>query len=76
MATEPRIARAFASRAAKLSGELTPWDGVLTAEAIEHLEKLRAHDRPFCPSALESYAECPHRFFLSSILRAEPVTEP
>lgn len=49
---------------------------MLTPAAAAHLEKLRAHDRPFSPSGLESYAECPHRFFLASILRAKPISEP
>lgn len=74
--TAPRMEAAFAQRRAQGSKKLTPFDGVLSADAAE----LRAHffpdDRQLSPSALETYAACPQRFFLGSFLRLKRIEEP
>ena len=75
-AFEPRLASGFAARDAALARELTPFDGALDETALEALLQIRPHDRPFSPSSLETYAQCPHRFFLETVLRAKPVEEP
>lgn len=48
------------------------WDGVLPADAITH-DPL---DSTLSPTALETYASCPYRYFLRHVLRVGAVTEP
>ncbi len=71
--------RAIEARSARWSAALTPFDGCMVSpDAVA-----AARDRsPFArgdavsPSRLETYAECPYRYFLRYGLRIEPVEEP
>ncbi len=53
-------------------------DGMMAAgtPALAQLAAHRLHERPYSVSALQSFADCPYRFFLSGILRLEPRIEP
>jgi ATP-dependent helicase/nuclease subunit B len=73
---EPRIARALDARAAAFSRELTVFDAVLTDSGRERMQSKWDPARPLSPSSLETYARCPHRYFLESVLRLKPVEEP
>ncbi|HZP57534.1 MAG TPA: PD-(D/E)XK nuclease family protein [Dehalococcoidia bacterium] len=71
--------RAMRAHAERWSHELTPHDGCMTGDAA----RAAAHARsPFdaargvSPTALETYAECPYRFFLRYVLGIQPVDEP
>lgn len=53
---------------------LTPFDGMLEAETVK--QRARVHLFPttlrLSPSALETYARCPFRYFLSAVLGLRP----
>lgn len=55
------------------SDSLTSWDGVLNADGWFAIA--RAH-HSISPTRLETYATCPYRYFLQSVLRLEEVEEP
>jgi len=67
---------AFEQRRAQLSNELTPFDGVLPAEVAALRDGFFPDRRQLSPSALETYAACPHRFFLSNYLGLRKIEEP
>jgi ATP-dependent helicase/nuclease subunit B len=75
-AQHPSIARAVTARAAAFSRELTVFDAVLTDSGRERMHSKWDPARPLSPSSLETYARCPHRYFLGSVLRLEPIDEP
>jgi ATP-dependent helicase/nuclease subunit B len=69
-ADEHRRAR-WATRA------LTPFDGILDApEAIAELHDWFERTAPLSASTIETYAQCPYRFFLQRLLRIKPLEEP
>jgi RecB family exonuclease len=76
VAAEPRVSRAFAARAARFSRKLTPYDGVLSDDALGPLATVRPADKSFSPSGLETYADCPQRFLLGSVLGIRNIHEP
>ena len=76
VAADPRVSRAFEARAARFSNRLNGHDGVLGDEAVEALNSLRPPDTAFSPSNLETYADCPHKFLLGTVLRVSTVDEP
>src|SRR5262249_44614826 len=47
-----------------------------SAEALAALEAHRLPNRPFSATALQHFAACPYRFFLSAVLRLSPREEP
>ncbi len=54
----------------------SPFDGVLNDERIvEELGRTLGPAKVFSPTQIESYASCPFRFFLNSVLRIEPRPE-
>ena len=54
----------------------SPFDGVLNDERIvEELGRTLGPAKVFSPTMIESYASCPFRFFLNSVLRIEPRPE-
>lgn len=77
--TNAALARALQARHARwASSTLTPWDGLVAPKALARAG-LTAHQlgkRPFSPTALEQYAACPYRFFLSAIHRLAPLEVP
>lgn len=75
----PFATRAFhAVRQRRMSARLTRFDGVLEEADIK--EKVRQYLFPrgirVSASALEMYARCPFRYFLTTILGLSPVDEP
>ena len=58
------------------SPEMTVFDGVLSDAAAAALDARMGADRPLSPTALESYAECPYRFFLEKVLGLRELDEP
>lgn len=63
-------ARALAMRAARRRPVLTEFDGDLSSRTIEHFA------RPVSPSQLESWAKCPHGYFVQYILGVRPLDDP
>ena len=64
--------RALAMRAARRRSVLTEYDGDLSSRAIEHFA------RPVSPSQLETWAKCPHAYFVQYLLgvrRLDDATE-
>lgn len=60
---------------ARQSENFTRFDGNLTA-APEELPDYAKTEYPISPTALETYAVCPHAFFVRRLLTVEPVEEP
>jgi ATP-dependent helicase/nuclease subunit B len=61
--------------AARQSTRFTRFDGNLsdvTETAVDHA----LHDEIVSPTRLETWAECPHAYFMRYILRVEPVEDP
>lgn len=77
-ASWPHFKRALSARAARWSRSLSPFDGVLVDEAsLRVLGGLApGGERAVSPTRLETYAECPYRYFLRYVLRVEPLDEP
>ena len=67
MASDERILRALAARTARFSSELTAWDGRIDSEN-SRVANIGGQTNPISPSALESWATCPYRYFLGRIL--------
>jgi RecB family exonuclease len=67
------LARARETRRARASAEFTRFDGNLT-----HVDTLPdpTTGRPISPTALQSYVECPHGYFLRHLLGVNPVETP
>ncbi len=45
-------------------------------KALEGIASAFGRQHPFSPSALEAYAECPYRFYLSRVFGVEPLQSP
>ena len=74
----PHLARALRARYQRWRGSWTPSDGLVYPSpagltAIGH-HGLAA--RSYSPTALQTYARCPYRFFLYAVQRLEPRIEP
>lgn len=75
----PHLARALRARYARWTQ--TTWttsDGLVKPKAAAR-DALAAHhvgQRPFSPTALELFAHCPYKFFLSTVLRLSPLEIP
>lgn len=72
----PRLERAERAERAHWEKRFSVFDGVLSQDGAAALAKLWVLQRPFSSTALERYAGCPYRYFLSNVLglrdRAEP----
>ncbi|WP_324651546.1 PD-(D/E)XK nuclease family protein [Georgenia sp. H159] len=67
-------AAAHAMLAGRAGRDLTRYDGDLAG--VDGLPDLAAGERRVSPTALESYASCPHAYFVQRLLRVEPLEEP
>ena len=67
IATDHRMASALNARNARNGNALSPWDGRLGPD-IPRVAAIGTRDYPVSPSALETWATCPYKFFLSRIL--------
>ena len=75
--SSPTLTRALAAQRARWhSPALTAFDGVLGPAALPALLARVGPDRPLSPTALESYATCPYRFFLEKVLGLKELDEP
>ncbi|CAM3825874.1 PD-(D/E)XK nuclease family protein [Smaragdicoccus niigatensis] len=59
---------------ARTSHELTRFDGNLTAES--GLPNYAVDNKAIAPTALESYADCPHAYFVRRLLGVSPLEKP
>ncbi|MCM3873292.1 MAG: PD-(D/E)XK nuclease family protein, partial [Pyrinomonadaceae bacterium] len=72
------LARALRARARRWLRRWTPNDGLVDPDELGR-QSLASHQfsaRSFSATALQNYASCPYRFFLSAILRLEMRQEP
>jgi RecB family exonuclease len=79
VSTNAHLARALRARYARWqTSALSAFDGLVRPSALARaaLEAHHPTKRPFSPTALEQYAACPYKFFLSAILRLEPSEVP
>ena len=67
IAGSDRLVRALSARVARLGSTLTRWDG-LVGDGSPRVAAIGTPDRPVSASALETWATCPYRFFLSRVL--------
>ena len=68
LASDPRITAALDARDARNGNTLSPWDGRVELD-IPRVVAIGTREYPVSPSALETWATCPHKFFLSRVLR-------
>ena len=69
--TDASILNALAAREARLGTILTEWDGRV-GSGSRRITDIGVPDRPVSPSALETWAACPYRYFLSRVLGISP----
>ncbi len=72
------LARALRGRSRRWLRRWTPNDGLVDPDELG-LQSIASHQfsaRSFSATALQNYASCPYRFFLSAILRLEMRQEP
>ncbi len=67
IAQDSRMVGALHARDARSGDLLSEWDG-LVGPASPRLENVGTADRPISPSALETLANCPYRYFLGRAL--------
>jgi hypothetical protein len=74
----PYLSRALRRRYARSTDRWNASDGLLhpSAEALEALAHHRLDRRSFSATALQHFASCPYKFFLSALLRLSPRDEP
>jgi RecB family exonuclease len=72
----PPLASGAEAEAARASDQLTKWDGRFTPINVpaEELDP-RRNGRIYSASQLETMASCPYRYFLSRVLRVQPLEE-
>ena len=68
LASDPRMTAALDARDARNGSALSPWDGRVELD-IPGVVAIGTREYPVSPSALETWATCPHKFFLSRVLR-------
>ncbi|MBM3465180.1 MAG: Dna2/Cas4 domain-containing protein [Armatimonadetes bacterium] len=78
LTANPHLARTLRARARRWIARWTPADGVVEpdAAAVAALQADQMDRRSFSPTALQNFAGCPYRFFLSAIARLAPREEP
>jgi ATP-dependent helicase/nuclease subunit B len=77
LGANPHLARALRTRARRWRRGWSPADGLVDppAEVLTALAAHRIGARPYSPTALESFAVCPYRFFLQAIHQLRPREE-
>jgi ATP-dependent helicase/nuclease subunit B len=68
----PRLGAGWATMAARATGGFGPHEGLVEAAAIPDI----GSGRPLSPTALETYAQCPRRYFLKQVLRVRATERP
>jgi RecB family exonuclease len=76
--SNPHLARALRFRARRWHKRWHPADGLVDPgdAARTALAKHALSERPYSASALEKYAACPYRFYLSAIAGLSPLEQP
>ncbi|MFK7987684.1 MAG: PD-(D/E)XK nuclease family protein [Sandaracinaceae bacterium] len=74
MQANPHLARALRARWSRWSERWTRSDGLVNAAepAREVMARYRLSERAYAPTALETFAACPYRFYLRSVWRLSP----
>jgi RecB family exonuclease len=72
--TDPALTAALTMIGQRAGEGLTRFDGNL--RGATGLPDYARQDRRVSPTALESYAECPHAYFVRRLLRVEPLEQP
>ena len=72
--TDRRMSDALVARFARASTTFTRWDGLVGPE-VGRIRDAGSVDRPMSPSALETWATCPYRYFLTRVLGISAPTE-
>ena len=67
IAGDTRMVAALHANEVRVGALLSEWDGLVGAES-PRLENVGTADRPISPSALETLANCPYRYFLGRAL--------
>ncbi len=67
MARDARLVAALHANEARSGDLLSEWDGLVGPES-PRIEDIGTADRPISPSALETLANCPYRYFLGRAL--------
>ncbi|MBI2897864.1 MAG: PD-(D/E)XK nuclease family protein [Deltaproteobacteria bacterium] len=78
LGANPHLARALRSRARRWIRRWTPADGIVDPMPAAR-EALKAHAlgaRSYSPTALQTFASCPYRFFLYAVHKLAPREEP
>ena len=72
------LARTLRGRTRRWLRRWTPNDGLVDPDqlALESIARHQFGQRPFSASALQLYADCPYRFFLSTVMRLELRQDP
>ena len=72
------LVRSLRNRARRWRSKWFSVDGLVEPkpETLAALEHFRLGTKPYSPSSLQHYADCPYRFFLYSIQRLEPRETP
>jgi RecB family exonuclease len=78
LTANPHLARALRARSRRWLRRWTPNDGLVDVDELarQSLAKHQFSARSFSATALQNYASCPYRFFLSAILRLDLRQEP
>jgi CRISPR/Cas system-associated exonuclease Cas4 (RecB family) len=77
LSANPHLARALRGRYRRWSRNWTVNDGLVDPDDLgkEAMERYQLSTRAFSATALQDYASCPYRFFLSSVFRLRPREE-
>ena len=77
LSANAHLARSLRFRARRWKTSWTRADGMLRVDDAtrQELAKNRLQSREYSPTALELFARCPYRFYLSAILRLSPRDE-
>jgi ATP-dependent helicase/nuclease subunit B len=71
------LARAAVMARQRFGRDFGPFDGLVRDPAIvAELDQLVGPQQVFSPTALEDYILCPFRFFMSHVLRLQPLEDP
>ena len=68
----PSIQRGIAATAARASGGLNEWEGLVGRHPLLAIDP----GRPLSPTALQSWAECPRRYLLDRVLHVRETARP
>lgn len=77
LSANPHLARALRARFRRWSRKWTLNDGLVDLDDLgkEAMERQQLSARAFSSTALQNYASCPYRFFLSAVFRLRPREE-